>query len=140
MSTMGARLGLAAMSALGVTKADQFHIEAKFHARNCALDGIQFTTGCTLGNSNLTFEDSGMPALILKRRDGSRSVTVTVSEKGLHRLSEHKKKKAALLEEREISGLTRALEIDREIKADFDRLIEWVQDAPEDNILHVQRD
>jgi len=62
MSTMGARLGLAAMRALSVTKAEQFYIEAVCFAKNCALDGIQFTTGCTLGNGNLSYEDAGRAA------------------------------------------------------------------------------
>src|SRR5512135_2239517 len=92
MSTMGARLGLAAMAALGVTKADQFKVEGRFLARNCALDGIQYTTGCTLGNGNLTFEDSGMPSFTLRMRDGSRSATAAPSEGALMRFAGHKKR------------------------------------------------
>ena len=135
MSTMGARLGAAAMSALGVTKADQFRIEALFHSKNCALDGIQFVTGCTFGNGNIAYEESGRASLTLRKRDGTRSTTVSVSDAALTRLSGHKELKARLLEEKEVSGLPRAMEIDREISKDFDLLVQWVQDAPEDELL-----
>jgi len=135
MSTMGARLGAAAMSALGVTKTDQFRIEAIFHSKNCALDGIQFVTGCTIGNGNLVYEESGRAALTLRNRDGSKNTTVSVSDIAINRLSGHKELKARLLEEKEVSGLPRAMEIDREITKDFDTLVQWVQDAPEDELL-----
>jgi formylmethanofuran dehydrogenase subunit E len=135
MSTMGARLGVAAMGALGVTKADQFRVEGRFYARNCAIDGIQFVTGCTAGNGNLASEDSGRAAFELRMRDGSRVVTVSVSEAALERLAAHKKKKADLMAEREISGLPRAMEIDGEVKKDFEALVDWVQGAPDEALL-----
>lgn len=135
MSTMGARLGAAAMSALGATKADQFRIEAVFRSKNCAIDGIQFVTGCTFGNGNIIYEDSGRACLTLRKRDGSRSITVSVSDAALKRLSGHKELKARLLDEKEVSGLPRAMEIDREISKDFDTLVQLVQDAPENELL-----
>ena len=135
MSSMGARLGAAAMSALGATKADQFRIEAVFRAKNCAIDGIQFMTGCTFGNGNIVYEDSGFACLILRKRDGSRSVTVSISDTALTRLSAHKELKARLLDEKEVSGLPRAMEITREISRDFDALVQWVQEAPEGELL-----
>jgi len=137
MSTMGARLALAAMAALRVTKADQFLIEGRVFTKNCALDGIQYVTGCTLGNGNLSFEEAGRAAFLLKMRDGSREVIASVSDAALTRLSSHKKLKAELMEEREISGLPRAMEIDAEIARDFEVLVQWVQDAPEAELVTI---
>ncbi len=37
---------------------------------NCAADGVQYVTGCTLGNNALIFKDYGKTALTLTRRDG----------------------------------------------------------------------
>ncbi len=37
---------------------------------NCAADGIQYVTGCTLGNNALIFKDYGKTAFTLTRRDG----------------------------------------------------------------------
>ncbi len=137
MSTMGARLGIAAMAALGVTKADQFKVEGRYLAKNCALDGIQFTTGCTMGNGNLSFEDSGKPSFTLRMRDGSRSVTVSAAEGALARFAEHKDRRASLLEERGISGLPRAMEIDADIARDFDALVQWVQEGSDGELVRV---
>jgi hypothetical protein len=73
--------------------------------------------------------------LTLKKRDGSRVITVSASDAALKRLSGHKELKARLFEEKEVSGLPRAMEIDREISKDFDALVQWVQDAPDDELL-----
>jgi formylmethanofuran dehydrogenase subunit E len=140
MSTMGARLGLAAMAALCVTKADQFLVEGHYYSRNCALDGIQFTTGCTLGNGNFSFEDHGRASLVLRMRDESRCVTVSVSEPALARLAEHKRRKTELLEEKAISGLPRAMEIDAIVASEFNALAAWVQEATQDELLVVESD
>lgn len=137
MSTMGARLGLAAMEALGVGKPDQFSIEGRFFAKNCALDGIQYVTGCTLGNGNLSFEDSGRAVFVLGMKGGGSEVTVAISDEALVRFAAHKSNKAGLLEEREISGLPRAMEIDGLISRDFEVLIEWVQTAPSEALVVV---
>ena len=125
------------MGALGVTKSDQFSVQGHFFTKNCALDGIQFTTGCTLGNGNLSFEEAGKAVFSLSRRDGKREVTVSISEQALFKLGSFKQKKALLLEERDISGLPRAQEIDREIAGDFDSLIEWAQYAPDEELFTV---
>ena len=137
MSTIGARLGLAAMSALGVTKADQFKIEAYYMAKNCALDGIQYVTGCTIGNGNFSYEDHGKAELSLKKRDGSRCVNVSVSEDAMSKLARHRIRRAELMEEREISGLARATEIDAEIKRDAETLVDWAQSAPDEDMLEM---
>ena len=137
MSTMGARLGLAAMSALGVTKVEQFYIEARCFMKNCALDGVQFTTGCTFGNGNIAFEDGGRVEMVISMRDGSRAVTVRISDAALERFAETKGRKAVLTEERAISGLPRAMEIDSEIKRATDALVLWVQSAPDGDLVAV---
>ena len=125
------------MAALGVSKTDQFRVEGSYLAKNCALDGIQYTTGCTMGNGNLSFEDSGKPSFTLRMRDGSRSVTVSASEGALARFAGHKDMRARLLEERGISGLARAMEIDAEIAREFDSLVQWVQSGDDGELVTV---
>ncbi len=137
MSTMGARLANAAMNALGVGKGDQFLIQAEYGIKNCALDGIQFVTGCTLGNGNIACSETGKPMLLLGMRDGSRKAVVNVSAGALAKLSAHKDMKAGMLKEREISGLARAKEIDGIIERDFLALVGWVQDVPDGELLEV---
>ncbi|MGA2193543.1 MAG: FmdE family protein [Nitrospirota bacterium] len=137
MSTMGARLGLAAMAVLGVSKKDQFLVEGHYMTRNCAIDGIQYTTGCTFGNGNLSFEESGEVSFRLRFRSGGREVVVSASGTALSMLAGHKKRKAELLKEREISGAVRSADIDAEIDKDFNRLVQWVQTADERELMTV---
>ncbi len=37
---------------------------------NCALDGVQFTTGCSIGNNSLIYRDYGKTAFTMTKRDG----------------------------------------------------------------------
>jgi len=136
MSTLGARLALAAMHGLGVGKADQFKIKAHYLSANCGLDGVQYVSGCTLGNGNLSFEDSGRAELRISMRDGSRSVAVTVTEEAIGRFGEHRKLRlevdeasAAGMEEERLSTLR------RELESRFRALTEWVQGAPDDELV-----
>ncbi len=139
MSTMGARLGAAAMKALGVTKSDQFRVRGVYRSRNCALDGIQFVTGCTLGNGNLEFEDAGRASFSLDWRDGTGGVTATVSQEALSRFMVHKDKKAALeRKSRELGGRPAAV-VQEELKRDFDALVEWVQSEPDEGLIVITR-
>lgn len=137
MSTMGARLGSAAMAALGVTKSDQFLVRGVYTAKNCALDGIQYVSGCTLGNGNIELEDKGVPSFTLARRDGRKCVTASASPAAIERFTGHKTLRAELESEKEISGLARAMEIDARLKSEFDALIDWVQSAPDGELVVI---
>jgi len=57
---LGLRMGVLAKSTLN---ADPFEIRAEIHTekrtpRSCILDGIQFTSGCTLGKGNIDIIES----------------------------------------------------------------------------------
>ncbi len=139
MSTMGARMGLAAMASLGVTKSEQFQVEGHCYSKNCALDGVQYTTGCTLGNGNLSFGDDGKAAFSLKKRGGRGGVLVSVSEGAMARLSDFKGKKGRLTDEKAACGPVRALEIDAEIEREFAQLVLWVQSARDAELFTITR-
>lgn len=38
---------------------------------SCLVDGIQFSTGCTLGKGNIEIEDEGKPVAIFRKGEGS---------------------------------------------------------------------
>ena len=63
MSTLGARLGLAAMQALGATSAE---LRAWYHIETCAIDGIALTTGCLPEEGRLTVLAEGRHRLRLQ--------------------------------------------------------------------------
>lgn len=63
MSTLGARLGLAAMQALGERAAE---LRAWYHIETCAIDGIALATGCLPEEGRLTVLAEGRHRLRLE--------------------------------------------------------------------------
>lgn len=63
MSTLGARLGLAALQALGETTAE---LRAWYQIETCAVDGIALSTGCLPEEGRLTVLAQGRHRLRLQ--------------------------------------------------------------------------
>ncbi len=74
MSTLGGRLGLAAMRWLGESSGE---LQAVYSIRTCALDGIAEVTGCSEENGSLIAKSDGRHALILKSPKASVEVELT---------------------------------------------------------------
>jgi formylmethanofuran dehydrogenase subunit E len=69
-STVGVRLGLAAMAALGVERSGAKSLHAiieigDHHGAMCFGDGVQYTTGCTFGKGNIEKNHKGKLTLTL---------------------------------------------------------------------------
>jgi len=62
MSTLGGRLGEAALQALGGTSTE---LSACYHMDTCAVDGIAVATGCLPENGRLIVRESGQHCLDL---------------------------------------------------------------------------
>lgn len=75
MSTLGGRLGMAAMKWLG-SSSDKI-MQAVYGSRTCALDGIAETTGCNESSGTLTVLSEGRHALTLKTKQESVEVELT---------------------------------------------------------------
>lgn len=80
-STMGVRMGLAAMRALGVARSGAKSLHAiveigEHHGAMCFGDGVQFATGCTFGKGNIEKDPKGKLALTLVDKAGQRAVRV----------------------------------------------------------------
>ena len=80
MSTLGGRMGLAALKALGIESNSE--LTAVFAQDTCAVDGIELTTGCSRSTGSLLVEESGRPMLVV-RADEGQSVQVGLSERAL---------------------------------------------------------
>lgn len=81
MSTLGARLGEAALQALGDSSAD---LNACYQMETCAVDGIALTTGCLPEEGRLRVQPEGRHRLQL--RDGSgREVCAELTASALER-------------------------------------------------------
>ncbi len=78
---LGIRASLLAMEELGVGRLDYSgsvdeSILAIVESNNCFADGVQVTTGCTLGNNSLVYLDLGKTALTLVKRSRWEGVRV----------------------------------------------------------------
>ena len=62
MSTLGGRLGVAALQVLGEAAGE---LTACYHIDTCAADGIAVATGCLLENGRLTMRPDGLHRLDL---------------------------------------------------------------------------
>jgi len=79
MSTLGGRMGLAAMTTLGPQPVES--LEARYAHDTCAVDGIEVTTGCSRDNGRLTVAPLGAHALSVYA--GERGVTVSLRDRAL---------------------------------------------------------
>ena len=75
MSTLGGRLGLAAMTWLGDSSGE---LQAVYSNRTCALDGIAEVTCCSEEHGSLVVKSDGRHALILKSPQASIEVELTI--------------------------------------------------------------
>ncbi len=74
MSTLGGRLGLAAIKWLGDNTGE---LQAIYSNRTCATDGIAETTGCTEDKGSLIVKNDGRHALTLSTAQASVEVELT---------------------------------------------------------------
>jgi formylmethanofuran dehydrogenase subunit E len=74
MSTLGGRLGLAAMKLLGGSTGN---LQAIYSNRTCAADGIAEATGCSEDEGSLIVKSDGRHALLLSSAQASVEVELT---------------------------------------------------------------
>ncbi|MFO8132403.1 MAG: tRNA (N6-threonylcarbamoyladenosine(37)-N6)-methyltransferase TrmO [Thermoplasmatota archaeon] len=67
---MGVMAAAHAMQKMGWPSDGMENMVAVVETNNCFADGVQYTTGCTLGNNALIFRDLGKTAFTLAGRDG----------------------------------------------------------------------
>jgi len=87
---LGIRASMIAMEELGVGRLDYSgsvdeRILAVVETNNCFTDGVQVTTGCTLGNNSLIYFDLGKTALTLVKRSDWNGVRVYADGERLRR-------------------------------------------------------
>ncbi len=131
-STAGVRLGLAAMDALGVTRAGAKELHAiieigDHHGGMCFGDGIQFTTGCTFGKGNIEKSGEGKFAVTLVDKASGRAVRVAYKPTLQPRI------KASAFMQKRAAGVP-ASQIPDDEQAEVVHLV-W--DAPAEAILTV---
>lgn len=74
--TWGMRVSEAALALLGPRSQDE-ELVAVVETDNCAVDAIQFLTGCTFGKGNLRYLDHGQNVFTFYNRNTRRAVRIS---------------------------------------------------------------
>jgi formylmethanofuran dehydrogenase subunit E len=86
---LGVRAGLRGLRELQ-TRKESLDVSAKVQLTysvpySCILDGIQVATGCTIGNTRLTYENSPNPMILLQNKTG-RAVAIWIAQETIDEL------------------------------------------------------
>lgn len=98
---LGVKGAARAMHDLGVRSTGMEEVMAIVETNNCFSDGVQFVTGCSLGNNALVYRDYGKTAFTLAKRSGE---GMRVSVKVDRHFLERQAPDAAQLFERVVVG------------------------------------
>lgn len=130
-SLMGARLGLAAKSALeraGI----QGKLKAQYFSLSCPVDGIQMTAGTTYGNRALEVQDRNDQQLLLSDEKSGHQVearlTATANEKALSTREINKKARSLPAGSPERKKLEQSLEA----------VYTWLKTAPDAEVVAIR--
>ena len=130
---VGARAGLAALRELGVERtgtSGELHCLVEIgdnHGAQCFADGVQYSTGCTVGKGNI--EKTGFGKLAIKLIDKNKEQAVRVSYKpGRHQMiaeSAFMKKRSAGVPPTQIP------------QEEAWEMVDIIWDAPESEVLTI---
>lgn len=131
-SVAGVRVGLAGLRTLNVHRSGGTQLFAiletgEEHGGMCFGDGVQFTTGCTLGKGNIRKNPLGKLAMTLIDKASDRAVRVS------YRPSLQKQIAASAFMEQRAAGVSP----DEIPETDQQELVDLVWSAPESDILTV---
>jgi formylmethanofuran dehydrogenase subunit E len=74
---LGFRVAKAALRELGADRPQDEELVAIVENDSCAVDAIQFITGCTFGKGNLVFRDHGKPVYTFFNRSTNQGVRIS---------------------------------------------------------------
>ncbi len=130
---IGIRVAEQALVEMGERPGDE-EVVAVIETDNCAVDAIQFITGCTFGKGNLIHLDYGKNAFRFIRRSDGKAVRIVVRPDGLARSDNNE----TALNQRVRDGL--AAEEDKKQLDDLRRQrIEQILNMPLADLVEVQK-
>jgi len=129
MSVLGARLGLAAREALA---APERRLAARYAHQTCALDGIQMTTQCTLGNGNLRVDPAGEHRLLLWAQGDTWGVEATLTHGALERGRQYAELR------RQVERLAAEDEAREAIQGEMEAVLRELREAPADELVSIR--
>ena len=132
-SVSGVRIGLAALRTLGVNRSGGSQLVAIVeigddHGGMCFADGIQYTTGCTVGKGNLRKAGYGKPAVTLIEKATNRAVRIAYKPTLQKAIAE-----SAFMVKR-----GQGIEPDQIPEAEQMELVDLIWNAQEDDIMVIE--
>lgn len=129
---IGIRVGEAALREVGAHSRDE-EVVAQVETDMCAVDAVQYLTGCTYGKGNLIHRDWGKNAFTFWRRSDGHSIRVVARPDALGGVDDE--------ERRSLFAKVRADEATPEERERFQQLhlqrSQAVLDAPEEAIVEI---
>ncbi len=129
---MGYRVSEAALQELGSTRDKDEELIAIVENDSCAVDAVQYVTGCTMGKGNLIFRDHGKPVYTFCRRSDDKAVRLVA--KGL---DEKRYPELAALREKLLSGEANEEDREKYDQAAQEALKTFLTDPPE-SVVDIQ--
>ncbi len=131
-SVVGVRVGLAALRTLGVKRSGGTQLYGiveigEDHGGMCFGDGVQYTSGCTLGKGNIRKQPFGKLAFTLIEKDSNRAVRVSYKPTLRKQIAE-----SAFMEQRAAGIMP-----DEISEQDQMELVNLVWNAPESDVLTI---
>ena len=80
---IGVRMGLGGLKKIGAQKSEQMTIDVSLPLHvpfSCIIDGLQFSTHCTIGNQKLSLKDSDSIQARFRREHDGLQVTITLNK------------------------------------------------------------
>ena len=130
---IGIRVAEVALAVIGPHSSDE-EVVAIVEADNCAVDAIQYFTGCTFGKGNLIHRDYGKNVFTFLRRSDGKAIRVTLRPEARSETSpDHRE-----LQSKVQSGRATTEETQRVAEFRKQR-IESILTQPADELLRVER-
>jgi formylmethanofuran dehydrogenase subunit E len=134
-SAMGVKAAVRAVRELGVKSTGMEEVVAIVETNNCFSDGVQFVTGCSLGNNALIYRDYGKTAFTLAKRSGE-AVRISVRA---DRVMEERTPEATQLFERVVVERS-GTEIDRERLSELWKELSFkILGLPDEEVFDIKR-
>jgi formylmethanofuran dehydrogenase subunit E len=133
-SAIGVKAAALAVNTLGVKSTGMEEVVAIVETNSCFADGIQFTTGCSLGNNALIYRDLGKTAFTLAKRNGEGIRISVIAE----RVARERSAEATELFERVIMKHRGSEEDDKRLRELWAELAFKVLELPDNEVFKIK--
>jgi len=134
-SAIGVKAAALAVNTLGVKSTGMEEVVAIVETNNCFSDGIQFTTGCSLGNNALIYRDFGKTAFTLAKRSGEGVRIAVIAE----RIAQERSAEANELFDKVVIRRCGSHEEDQRLRQLWTEMSFKVLELPDDEVFNIER-